>query len=113
LLLWKKNIFQERPLKTRISPLRCASVEMTKGKASAFIDSSCGKGLLFGNYSFLKRLLSPLSSRPEETWAFGPHKLMKSGFYSATTFPGSTALPFVISTEAKRSGEICVFSGLS
>jgi hypothetical protein len=34
--------------------------------------------------------------------------VMKNGFYSATTFPGSTALPFVISTGAQRSGEISV-----
>ena len=31
--------------------------------------------------------------------------------YSAATLPGSTALPFVIWTEAQRSGEICGFSG--
>jgi hypothetical protein len=31
-------------------------------------------------------------------------------FCSATTLPGSTALLFVISTEAQRSGEICGFS---
>jgi hypothetical protein len=31
------------------------------------------------------------------------------GFCSATTLSGSTALPFVISTEAKRSGEISVW----
>jgi hypothetical protein len=37
----------------------------------------------------------------------GPPKLMKSGSRSATTVPRSTALPFVISTEAQRSGEIC------
>ena len=36
-----------------------------------------------------------------------PPKVMKNGFCSATTFRGSTALPFVISTEAQRSGEIC------
>ena len=36
----------------------------------------------------------------EESWAFGPPKVMKNGSYSATTLPGSTALPFVISTEA-------------
>jgi hypothetical protein len=35
---------------------------------------------------------------------------MKSGSCSATTLNGSAALPFVISTEAKRSGEICGFS---
>jgi hypothetical protein len=29
-------------------------------------------------------------------------------FCSATTLPGNTALPFVISTEAQRSGEISV-----
>ena len=48
-----------------------------------------------------------LSSRPQESWAFGPPKAMKNGFCSATTLPGSAALPFVISTEAQRSGEIC------
>ena len=37
----------------------------------------------------------------------GPPKVMKNGSCSATTLPGRTALPFVISTEAKRSGEIC------
>src|ERR1700728_4748696 len=41
---------------------------------------------------------SPLSSRPEESWAFGPHTVMKNSFCSATTLNGSTALPFVIST---------------
>ena len=39
----------------------------------------------------------------------GPPKVMKNGSYSATTLPGSTALPFVISTEAQRSGEISVW----
>ena len=43
----------------------------------------------------------------EESWAFGPPKLMKNGSCSATTVDGGTALPFVISTEAQRSGEIC------
>jgi hypothetical protein len=32
-------------------------------------------------------------------------------FCSATTLNGSAALPFVISTEAQRSGEICGVSG--
>jgi len=36
----------------------------------------------------------------EGSWAFGPPKVMKNGSYSATTLPGRTALPFVISTEA-------------
>jgi hypothetical protein len=39
----------------------------------------------------------------------GPPKVMKNGFYSATTLSGSATLPFVISTEAKRSGEISVW----
>ena len=42
----------------------------------------------------------------EESWPFGPPKVMKNGSCSATTVDGSTALPFVISTEAQRSGEI-------
>src|SRR6202789_2663445 len=33
------------------------------------------------------------------------------GFCSATTIPGSAPLPFVISTGAQRSGEICGFPG--
>src|SRR5580692_6276905 len=41
---------------------------------------------------------SPSSSRPEESWAFGPPKAMKNGSDSATTVAGSAALPFVLST---------------
>jgi hypothetical protein len=37
----------------------------------------------------------------------GPPKVMKNGSCSATNAPRRTALPFVISTEAQRSGEIC------
>jgi hypothetical protein len=47
----------------------------------------------------LHYLLNSLSFRPEKSWAFGQPKAMKNGLYSAATFPGSTALPFVISTE--------------
>src|ERR1700733_6319871 len=36
---------------------------------------------------------------------------MKNGSCSATTVAGSAALPFVISTGAQRSGEICGVSG--
>src|ERR1700733_8768473 len=43
---------------------------------------------------------SPLSSRPEQSWAFGPPKAMKNGSCSATTVAGSAGLPFVISTGA-------------
>ena len=49
----------------------------------------------------------------EESWAFGPPKVMKNGSCSATTVDGGTALPFVISTEAQRSGEICGSAVLS
>jgi hypothetical protein len=38
---------------------------------------------------------------------------MKSGSCSATTVAGSAVLPFVISTGAQRSGEICGVSGPS
>jgi hypothetical protein len=44
--------------------------------------------------------------------AFGPPKVMKNGSCSATTVDGGTALPFVISTEAQRSGEICGLAAL-
>ena len=49
----------------------------------------------------------------EESWAFGPPKVMKNGSCSATTVDGGTALPFVISTGAQRSGEICGSAVLS
>src|ERR1700728_2905670 len=67
---------------------------------------------------------SPLSSRPERSgversavsaalpWA-GEVKAMRNGSCSATTVAGSAALPFVISTGAQRSGEICGVSGPS
>ena len=38
-----------------------------------------------------------------------PPKVMKNRFSSATTLSGSATLPFVISTEAQRSGEISVW----
>src|SRR5580692_2524548 len=41
---------------------------------------------------------SPLSSRPEKSWAKGPPKADENGSCSATTVAGSAALPFVIST---------------
>jgi hypothetical protein len=37
-----------------------------------------------------------------------PIKVMKHGSCSAPTVHGGTTLPFVISTGAQRSGEICV-----
>ena len=43
------------------------------------------------------------------TGLFGPPRAMKSSFCSATTLSGSATLPFVISTEAQRSGEISVW----
>jgi hypothetical protein len=43
----------------------------------------------------------------EESWVLGPPEVMKNGSCSATTVDGGTTLPFVISTGAQRSGEIC------
>ena len=37
-----------------------------------------------------------LSSRPEESWACGPPKVMKNTFGPATALYGSVTLPFVI-----------------
>ena len=68
--------------------------------------------LLLSNYFHLEASLAPLPSRPGGVMAKGLPKVMKSGSCSATTVAGSAALPFVISTGAQRSGEICVFSGL-
>jgi hypothetical protein len=45
--------------------------------------------------------------RQRKSWALCAPKVIKNGSYSATAVPGSTALPFVISTEAQRSGQIC------
>jgi hypothetical protein len=56
-----------------------------------------------------KALPSPLSSRPKCSWACGPPKVMKNGFRSATSLPGSAPLPLVIPTGAQRSGGISVW----
>src|ERR1700721_1517662 len=62
---------------------------------------------------------SPLSSRPERSVversavsAVLLGNVFSTGSCSATTVAGSAALPFVISTGAQRSGEICGVSGL-
>ena len=52
-----------------------------------------------------ERTAGPSTTLP---WiSFGPPKVMKSRLCSATTLKGSAALPFVISTGAKRSGGTC------
>ena len=56
--------------------------------------------LLLSNYFHLEASLAPLPSRPGGVMAKGLPKAMKDGSCSATTLPGSAALPFVISTEA-------------
>src|SRR6202789_3703404 len=80
----------------------------------------------------LEAPLSPLSSRPKRnvverslcgctylemffnraSMDLRAHLEDENGFYSATTLARSTPLPFVISTEAKRSGEISVWMHL-
>jgi hypothetical protein len=84
--------------KPRISPLRYAPVEMTKGRVVV------GRGDRQGNGN--RRSLHYVA---EKSSAFGPHNETKSGSCSAATVLGSTAIPFVISTGAQRSGEICGF----
>src|ERR1700678_2020149 len=44
-----------------------------------------------------------LSSRPEESWACGPPKVMKNTFCPPTALLGSIALPFVIPSVAEGS----------
>jgi hypothetical protein len=58
------------------------------------------------------RLRDGLEQKAPE--ASGPPIRIKdeNGFYSATSLPGSAALPFVISTGAQRSGEISVWMPL-
>jgi hypothetical protein len=46
-----------------------------------------------GSYS------TKLSSRPEESWACGPPKVMKNAVCLATSLHGSAVLPFVIPSE--------------
>jgi hypothetical protein len=70
----------------QISPLRYAPVEMTN--------------LLYK---------TELSSRPEESWACGPPKLMKTTSIQQLRSLEAPSSPFVISTEAQRSGEISVW----
>src|ERR1700722_5896223 len=81
------------------------------------------KYLLFGNHTQWKRRPPLLSSRPErsvversavqrtfpgndfrpeKSWAFGPPKVMKNTFCSATTLNGSAALP-LLSSRPERS----------
>src|ERR1700721_914394 len=48
----------------------------------------------------------------EHRWGLGPTQEDENRFYSATTLARSAPLPFVISTEAKRSGEISVWMHL-
>src|SRR5580704_9174598 len=87
----------------------CAATTLNGSAALPFVISTGGvmglrptqgdeERVLFSNHCCWKRQLSPLSSRPEESWAFGPPKAMKNGSCSATTLNGSAALPFVIST---------------
>src|SRR6202020_1156653 len=88
------------------------------GEVKAMKNRSCSATTIGGSAA------SPLSSQPERSgversavsavlpWA-GEVKAMKSGSCSATTVAGSAALPFVISTGAQRSGEICGVSGPS
>jgi hypothetical protein len=57
----------------------------------------------------LKVWRSQVYFRQRSHGPLGPPKVMKNGFSSATALPVSTGLPFVISTEAKRSGEISVW----
>src|ERR1700729_4073129 len=102
----------------------CSATTVAGSAALPFVISTGGvmglrptqgdeKRVLYRNLPSLEVPPSPLSSRPEESWAKGPPKVMKSGSCSATTVAGSAALPFVISTGApkERSGEICGVSG--
>jgi hypothetical protein len=81
--------------KSQVPPLRCASVEMTKGRVVMARSSGQGMG---------KPQVPPLRCAP-----IGMTKERGHASRSATTLPGSTALPFVISTGAQRSGEISVW----
>jgi hypothetical protein len=74
--------------KPQVPPLRFAPVGMT---------------ILSRGQVFLAEALAgtkELSSRPEESWAFGPPKLMKNQLPFSNYSPGSTALPLVIPTVA-------------
>jgi hypothetical protein len=75
----RKKTIPRKSIHTEISPLRCTSVEMTKGRAVL-------PGRIVAEQKMKMARMKPL--------------VMKNGSCSATTVDGGTALPFVISTEA-------------
>src|SRR3984957_14234154 len=103
---------QEKTVEPQISPLRCAPVEMTKGRAALpRIVVAKRRRFLTGratcNFCHLDICVGPNNpplchlDRSEAEWR---------DLRSPITQPPlrtTTALPFVISTGAKRSGEIC------
>src|SRR6202789_2936508 len=116
-------------LRSRISRLNPSWLVSKMGKLWACVPTQGDeKRLLFGNYCPWKHH-PPLChlDRSAAQWrdlrssgpfleivfrhrSYGPAcppKAMESGSCSATIVPGSTTLPFVISTGAQRSGEIC------
>jgi hypothetical protein len=100
--------FQERAAEPQISPLRCASVEMTKGRSVLPRNSGCGTGAVLHHLGWSTRPVTP----PIEHEAANIHTY-SSASVQQPLFLGSTDLPFVISTEAQRSGEICGSAVLS
>jgi peptidyl-prolyl cis-trans isomerase SurA len=64
--------------------------------------SPAGKPLIFKPWALALGFLTPALKRTIRV------KLFPLPAHQATAFPGSATLPFVISTEAKRSGEISV-----
>ena len=53
--------FQEGTAEPQISPLRCASVEMTKGRAVLPGESCCWTGAVFHHLGWARRPMTPLS----------------------------------------------------
>src|ERR1700733_6215950 len=87
------------------------------GPPRAKKNGSCSATTVVQRLLLLEAPPSPLSSRPGGGMGLRPPQgeekrvLFSNSCCSATTVAGSAALPFVISTGAQRSGEICGVSG--
>jgi hypothetical protein len=79
-----------------------ASLGMTKGRVVVTWKSGRWPESVF-HLGLRAFAATNLSSRPAESWAWGPTKVMKNASSPATTFQVTTTLPFVIPSEAEGS----------
>ena len=102
--------------RSRLSSLTSLSSHISTGKVDVIAPlRACNFFDLLVFFAPDRMFLNPLRKGVilSVIWAGGPPKVMKNAFCSATAFHGNAALPFVIPTEAKRSGGICSSADLS